>query len=267
MGTVALQIQSPVHQATFVGAAANAINLQGMLPQPAPVPLFYKWYSSLHTPTGITSPADAPKAALNWPNHSQLTLTVALAVGSHTITLAAKDREGESLADVQAVQHAGFAGGPVDAEQPCIIHVFKANIIQPAGAPSPLPLNKGNSTLMAQAPLKWGKQNEQGVIVRDEDYHAINRIRYRWRFEPAGGGAPLAGLPALGADENAIAAFQQSLHFHPADEDHPAPFVSYQGALPAALQPNTNYRLVLRVEDIQSPHIGEEASILIRVVA
>jgi len=258
MSTVSLQILSPAHNTTFVSAAADTVNLRGEVTQATSGTLYYKWYSSLNNPAGINSPQDAAKAALNWPNHNALALTVPLAVGSHILTFTAKDVEGESLADLQAVQLAAVAGGPPKAQQPCLIHVFRATMITAPGSPAPLPLGQGNAVLMAEAPLKWSKKDAQGNFVWDDEYHAINRIRYRWRFEPGAGGPPIAGLPALNASDGEIAAFQSHLQFQPIGNDHP-PYLRYQGSLPTALQVNTIYRLVLRVEDTQPPHTGDEA--------
>jgi hypothetical protein len=260
MSTVTLAILNPAHNALIVGpAAAAAVQLQGQVTDSAPATLFYKWYDSLYSPAGISSAADAPKAALNFPNHGPAALNfpvpASLAIGSHTITLTAKDVEGDSLAEVESVQEAGMAGGPAadNVASPCVIHVLVATMLAPAIS-GPVPtLGKAGSTLEAQAPLKWS----------DANYQAVNRVRFRWRFEPPGGGAPVAGLPPLAAGEAAIAQFQQQLHFGPPDGGHLVPFVRYQGPLPAELVVGNSYRLVLRVEDTNPPHTGHEVSRLV----
>ena len=260
MTSIPLTITHPAHDALLTGSAAN-LTLQGSVDHANSAALFYKWYSSLNNPAGIVGPEDAPKAALNWPNHGPAALSFAtsLAVGSHTLTLAAKDVEGETQAELKTVLLAGIAGGPAaeGVTNPCVVHVFIAEMLLPdPGGPVP-DLSRAESLLEAVAPFKWDAA----------EYQAVNRIRFRWRFEPVGGGTPVAGLPALDADEAAIAQFQQQLHFGLPDDDHAVPFVRYQGALPVALALNQTYRLVLRVEDTNPPHPGHEVFRNVRIIA
>lgn len=259
MADVTLSIVNPQHGMRFFGSAASTIDLNGSIDHPDPGTLFYKWYSSLYNPDIETS-EDAPKAALNWPDHAYqldpLNVSPTFAVGSHTLTLTAKNIEGDSLNELQAVTEAGMTGGPpTDGANPnpCIIHVFVATIVMPDDVAPPLLFYKDTTiALEAQAPLKWA----------ESDYQSINRIRFRWRFVPEAGGDAY-GLPPLDASDAEIEAFQQDLEFH-YDDERKLAFVRYSGGLPNAI-PVGNYTLYLRVEDKQTQHDGDEDTVAVRI--
>src|SRR5215475_6621220 len=110
MPSIELEILEPQHNATLVGGAP--VRLRGRVVTPSPPPLFFKWYSSLNVPS------DVSKVALNFVDDQALDFTTPLGVGSHVLTFTAKDVRGDTLADLQAVQSAGMAGGPLVAPKP-----------------------------------------------------------------------------------------------------------------------------------------------------
>jgi len=226
MSLVHLEILEPQHQARFAGT--GTVRLHGRVVSQGHRPLFFKWYSSLH------APSDATKVALNGPTDNALDVVTSLAVGSHILTFTAKDVEGDSPDELKKVQDAGMAGGPLDAESPCIIHIFIANLVRPASDGATL--NKANSVLEAVAPMKWG----------DPDYQSINHIRYRWRFEPLG--------PPAGRRSADLMPRVEELTFDPS-----GPLVRYQGPLPDGLDTG-DYTLTLRVEGIKDNTVGDEDS-------
>src|SRR3954453_8250612 len=96
MPPVAITITQPANGAVLappafpISGAGLAVAVQGQVTSSGLPPLFYRWYSTLN-------PApDEHKVALNW-NDSQADtqvrgMTATLGVGTHIITLAAKDQ-------------------------------------------------------------------------------------------------------------------------------------------------------------------------------
>jgi hypothetical protein len=198
---------------------------------------------------------------MNYPNHgvSALAFATSLAVGTHVLTLTAKDIEGESLADAQSVTLAGMTGGPAvsGAVEPCLAHVCLANLLTPSPS-GPVPdISIAGTTIEVEAPLKWDQS----------DYQALNRLRFLFRFDPSSGGDAVAGIPALGSSDQQIAQFQATLSFNQPDGGHTVTYLRYTGALPGALVIGTQYRLVVRVEDSQAPHSGHETFRIVRIIA
>jgi hypothetical protein len=262
MASVELHITNPAQpNAILLGPGQAALTLRGTTTHPNPSSLFFKWYSSLYNPPGIAEPEDAPKAAMNFPNHgvSALNFSTTLALGSHVLSLTAKDIEGESLADAQRVTQAGMAGGPPSpgVAEPRVVHVFLAKLLTPSPSGTVPELSKAGTTIEVEAPLKWEM----------DEYKTLNRLRYIFRFDPTGGGTPVAGIPALGSTDEQIAQFQSTLTFHIPDAGHTVTYLRYSGNLPAALVVGDQYRLVVRVEDKQSPHSGHETFRIVRIVA
>ncbi|MFQ5629742.1 MAG: hypothetical protein ACE5I1_13340 [bacterium] len=255
MADVQIGILQPANNQIFIGIEAENIAFRGQVDPNAPQPLFFKWYSSLNKPEGITGPEDAHKASLNKKNvDNPLNFAKPLDIGSHIITFTAKDRESDALTEIKLVQNAGMAGGPEDADSPCIIHVFFSKILVPQ-AETPVPRfsrdSSGNVVVIfeAQAPLKWGKPD--GAM--DEEYHKINRIQYRVRFEPAVTSTPVK-LPNF-----AIAA--KEFVFISPEEESDVPKIRYSGKLVKnALSPGM-YKFVLRVEDQSDSRLGHEDSV------
>ena len=239
MSIVKLAILSPQHGATFVDAPR--VRLRGGVLSSGHPPLFFTWYSSLNTP-----PPDAPtdvalKDSGGGAPADPLDFETVLRVGSHVLTLAAKDVPGDTLADIAAVQDAGMAGGPEAAEQPCIVHVLIATMVEPAADGETL--SRAGSTLAAEAPVHWDA----------DDYQAVNQVRYRWRFEPA---PPVDGRPPV-----TLAPAAGELAF---DATVTPPLV--RCPLPGDLAPG-NYTLVLRVESAADAAQGHEAARQVHVAA
>lgn len=224
MGVVTMSIVEPSNGQNFVGT--SAVRLRGAVGSSGHGTLFFKWYSNL---------AETPAAAA-------LNFDAALPIGSQVLILSAKDVAGETVAELQSVQHAGMAGGPPSVAAPCLIHVLVANLLEPFTPGSVL--SKANSLLTAQAPPQWG----------DAEYQSsVNRLRYRWRFTPAGS-----------PPGRRSADFTPDVIFDPpgrAPNDAPGavPRVRFQGALPAEVD-SGSYLLTLRLERTDAPEVGHEVT-------
>ena len=240
MAAVGLRIVEPENDAAFTGEPIVTFRgeLAELPPELAEVPLFYRWYSSLF-PGADTGRYSMNEDALTdaeepWsdPDH--------LHVGSHVITFAASDRAGETDADLQAVQHAGVTGG-LEGDARCVIHVFKAEILAPL---SDVPL--AGLTVEAEGPAVWAiPADGNGSYTLNDDYHAYNRLRYRWRFEP--NGAP-AGRPVREFTPD-----PGDFGFVPEAD---LARLTYQPALPTTA--TGSYRIVLFVEDALDQGLAQE---------
>lgn len=237
MSEVKLKIIEPAQaESSRVGSAqANAVQLRGQVLSSGHRPLFFKWYSNLKGDTeGVVGTTQ--------------NVTAALKVGSHVVMFTAKDIQGDTPANLQAVQDSGMTGGaPPDAPAPCLIHVYLARMLTPLPTGATPTLSKANSTLEAEAPSQWGKSNvtpPAPPYVLNLDYHRTNRVRYRWVFR--------SGTTQVGE------LIPQQLTFDIKGDG--TPFVRYQGALPGALVVGTTYTLALRVEDKNNPTVGDEVS-------
>ncbi len=234
MASIVLEIQQPAHNATLVGQ--TTVRLQGRVVTSHPGPLFYKWYSSLNAPT------DVSRTALNWNDHQALDFSPALSPGSHILTFTAKDVDGDALADLQQVQTAGMAGGPLDAQSPCIFHLFRAEMVHPQAS-----LSRTNSTLDALAPVKWAAP----------EYQAINRLRYLWRLTPRG--AP-AGRSSAEIPQASLTPIAPTIAGDPV-------LLRFQGALPLGPTDTGSYDLTLRVEDnALGSTVGHEVTRTVTIV-
>src|SRR5215210_3585116 len=242
MGEVKLTILEPQNGQRFVGPSQTNVRMRGNILSTGHGTLHYRWYGGA-------------SGALNTPSDNPLDLTKPLTVGSHVLTFTAKDRPGDALADLKAVQEAGMAGGPPEegVEAPCVVHVFVAQVVEPAAG---APLSRAGSTLTAVAPIQWGKlvdlaDPESGYELNG-DYHEVNKIRYRWRFQPS-------GLPARRASSDLVPSVPQLVFDATA---YNPPTVRYQGPLPGGLGTGS-YTLTLRVEDKGEPATGHETSLAI----
>lgn len=242
MGIVSLSILDPQHESQFVGATASSVRLRGSVSSGHGT-LFYRWYSSLG-------------GALSDSLTNALDIIRPLAVGSHVLTLSAKDVQGDAMADLKAVKEAGMTGGPPvrGVEAPCVVHVFVARMRKPD--PSTATLSKAGSILVAVAPTQWGRETTPGsrVYEPNPEYHSVNRIRYRWRFEPQ-------GPPAGRASDELVPKLTQ-LMFGPDVDTNAPPVVTYRGPLPSGLG-SGNYTLTLRVEDKDDPAVGDSTSLAV----
>ena len=238
MGIVKLAIIKPLDNQRFQGAQASSVRLQGELRSSGHGTLYYRWYSSL-------------AGALNGTSDNPFDFTKSLAVGSHVLTFTTKDVQGDALADIEAVEHAGMAGGPPKdgVEAPCVVHVLVANIVAPEEGET---LSKASDTLTAEAPSQWGTKNATtGAYELNPDYHEVNKILYRWSFQPSG--------PPENRGDGEVEPSEDDLVFGPGPEEDGPMVVTYQGPLPSSLD-NGNYTLTLRVEDMDDPTKGHEVS-------
>ena len=235
---LALELVRPADDTRLVGSG-NA-RLTAALAVPAPVPLFYTWYSSL-APEPLGTELDLP--------------SVALPLGSQVLSLLAKDQPLDTPAAIQAVVHAGMAGGPPVGGQPCRVHVLVADLREPAAGAT---LSRAQATLSAQAPSQWGRKRADPSTVYEPnpDYHALNKLRYRWRFAPS-------GPPAGRASGELVPALNQWRFVPPKADDGvlpPVPLLRYRGPLPAGLGTGA-FTLTLRVDHLDQPALGHERSI------
>lgn len=273
MAEVTLNIVSPQHQQEFDGDTAIAFEIEVLSRDPAG--LFFNWYSSLKVPES-DDPNDVP---INPIPRNTLTFSPLepVPVGSQVISVMAKDQQGDDLDALEAVVDAGMAGGPAPASlSPCVIHVYRATMRWPD--PWDMTLGKASAVLEAVAPYKWGKEKEpdeeeagagepaERIYENDPDYHAINRIYYRWRFEPADNLLATAELPPAGATAAERALFMESLQYG-YDEDEATAFVRYDGSLPDALVVGATYDVVLRVESKENFGVGDEVSQSVTITA
>lgn len=226
-----LRIVQPAHGARIAGTAA--VRLQGQVTSGSAAGLFFTWYSTLNP----AATADHPE--LNAADHSaaRLDWTTALDVGSHVLTFAAADRDGNALATVQAITRAGSAGGAPGSANPapCVVHRLLAVLRTPAADGASL--GRASATIEMRAPVRWGKQQGTGY-VKDPAYHAVNGIRYRFRLAPDG-----AADPARTAEWTpGVDAFVFFV-------DGGQSWLRWQGALPGNVTPGA-YVLTLFVETL-----------------
>jgi len=230
MTAVEVTIMQPADGATFAGGAAVGLAGQAgpLPPELSGVPLYYRWYSSEFPATdGHFSLNDQALPDPAGP------YSAALGLGSQAITLAASDQSGQDKTAQNSTRHGGVAGGSQGPKR-CVIHVFRAVPLQPAAGDT---LSKAASTLEADAPLHWPKQ----------EYQALNRLRYRWRFtpDPTDGRKTADLIPTADALQFAF--------------EGTTPVVRYAGPLPDL--DLGGYTMQLHVEDIQDSTVGDTASV------
>ena len=245
MSAVELTIVQPQNGAVFAQGETQVrmVGQVGELPaELAGVDLYYRWYSSLF-------PSQKDRYSINQTalGDPAAPFDAPLGVGSHAISLAASDQDGETKDAQNATRHGGVAGGAAEGEKQCVIHLFRATLV----APQPnATLNRASTTLEldAEAPLQWWrtKSGATDVFEINPDYREINRIRYRWRFapNPADGRAAADLVPSVEALIRPPGAASR---------------VRYPGPLPSVLGTG-NYTLTLRVEDKDDPSLGHQAS-------
>ncbi len=230
MTAVDVKIVQPSDGATFVGGPAVVLVGQaGPLPaELSGVTLYYRWYSSEFPATdGHFSLNDQALPDPGGP------YSAALGLGSQAITLAASDQPGQDTTAQDDTRHGGVAGGSQGPKR-CVVHVFRAVPRRPAAGDT---LSKAASTLEADAPLHWPKQ----------EYQALNRLRYRWHFapDPADGRKTADLVPAADALQFAF--------------DGTTPVVRYAG--PLGDVDLGGYSMQLHVEDIQDSTVGDTTSV------
>lgn len=247
MAEIDLQIGQPIHQAAFVApgpATSVTVPMTGAVLSTAhqPAPLFFVWYSSLQ--------GELDRAAAISPS---------LLVGTHVITFTAKDQDDAGVAQpdlkalYQSVTHIGAAGGaPPEVDSPCVIHVFAANMIEPAAGTANLSI--ANPVLEAQAPLQWAnfdKGPPPMFVGMSPEYHALNKIRYRWLFRRVGD-PPSATIELDLQGGNALSLLE--------GEASKPSRLHYNGSLPGSLISGADYLVTLRVEHADDVSIGHEVT-------
>lgn len=218
MPAIELNIVEPQNNTFFTPPAS--VSFRGAAEVPEEItdkPIYFRWYSSFFetsvdrysmNETAITS-ADA------FYSHE-------LSMGTHIITFAASDVEGESTEEFTTIEYGGVTGG-VQGDGQCLVHIVKANILYPADLSTDV--THASVQLQAEAPSKWAiaEKLESGATryVKNDDYHAVNRLQYRWIFEPV---IEPAEEPAEEPDERPVVEFIASpddLLFQPATESDP----------------------------------------------
>lgn len=241
MADPVLRILQPANGAKIAGT--GDVRLQAQLQSGSATGLFFKWYSTLNAAASSAHPelnaADHSAAKLDW--------TTPLDVGTHVISLSATDRDGNDLPSIKGVTRAGSTGGaPVPANPaPCVVHRLWATLKTPAA--NGATLSRASSLIEARAPSRWAKKDTIGNYVMDTDYHQLNGIRYRFRFEPSGAPDPSKTAEVIPS--------ANALTFFIADS---TPYVRWSGALPGNLA-NGPYVLTLFVESLDGS-VGHSVS-------
>jgi len=266
LNPISLAIRQPVHAQSFVatGAATTVtVPLRAEIvatTAAAPAALFRKWYSNL---------AAEPLGALDQIN-------AVLSVGSHTITYTVKDKNEDGVLPAQleplfkSIEHFGATGGPpvpppADGK-PCVIHVLVANLLTPVNLGN---LSKASAVLEAEAPLPWGKYVKDAFVYpeRDPNYHATNKVRYRWFFRRIAPAGPVLELDVQGGNAMTLIPPHPASAAPPLPKVDPPPRLRYSGALPAAVVVGQQYSVTLRVEHADTPAQGHEVSRTVTIVA
>jgi hypothetical protein len=236
MPALAITLVRPADHTRLAGS--GVLRLTAALAAPAPVPLFYKWYSS--------AAADPLGTALDLPAAN-------LPLGSQVITFSAKDQAADTPAALQAVVFAGMAGGPKPDGQACRVHVLRAGLRQPAAGAS---LSRASATLAAEAPPRWARKIPPALVYEtDPDHQALNRLRFRWRFSPL-------GAPAGRASADLLPSLAQWQYVPPPGDNSAPPLLRYSGPLPGGLGTGS-YQLTLRVEDKDDAGFFHEQSVTV----
>jgi hypothetical protein len=244
-----MRIDQPDNQHVFIGTGTQPHVLvdfagRALSSTHEPAPLFFTWYSSLESELGnATSLSNIP-----------------LHVGSHVITLMAKDKSDAGVPDNQlealykSVAHIGAAGGPpppAPPGNPCVIHVLIANMLAPDSATTTL--SRSNPLLEAQAPVQWANYvsgPSPGYEGLNPEYHAVNKIRYRWFLQRT---HPTPG-PEFELDLQAYVATE----IIPAASASEASRLRYIGDL-SSVAVGEKYSVRLRVEDKENSSVGHQA--------
>jgi hypothetical protein len=228
MTAVEVTIVGPADGATSVGGGPVALTgrLGDRPVELADVTLYCRWYSSEFRATNTRFSLNAD--ALTDP---EVAFSAGLGVGSQAITLGVSDQRKEDKTAQNDTRHGGVAGGAVGPKR-CIVHVFRAVPRPPIAGE---PLSKAESTLEADGPLHWP----------EPDYQAMNRLRYRWLFEPN---------PADGRKSGELVPAPDDLT---ADAAGDPSIVRYVGPLPDL--DLGGYTMRLRVEDLRDPAVGDLA--------
>jgi hypothetical protein len=235
MAVIPLHIREPANDKDYYGSPT--VNFSGTATVKLPkdskgVTLYYRWYSSI--PPAVKQDHYAMNETA-WTD-PETPFSKTLGVGSHTITFAVSDREGQTLADMEAIQYGGVTGG-AKGDNRCVIHVFKANMIEPVEEKI-LFINKEDNQFIAEAPLIW----------TNPDYKEVNRLRYRWEFIPSGEPKGRKTVDFTPDDQYKFEQYNELT------------VISYTGRLPEELVEG-DYQLILHVEDKDGKLGGDQYTI------
>jgi len=191
MSAIELSIETPEHDSVYTGSASVTFRGSATVPDElTELPLYYRWYSNLFYS------GEDERYSMNEPaqTSADVAYSTTLSLGTHAIAYAVSDVAGESQSEFESIQYGAVTGG-AEGDSKCLVHVFKANILLPLDNSS---VSRSALVLEAEAPGQWGMSQDTTVggppYVVNEDYQAINRLQYRWCFEPRGGPS---GRPAL----------------------------------------------------------------------
>ena len=227
--------------------------------------LYYRWYSSLFSPTW--SDPDHPdyfSVERNVLTRADTVFEWTPGIGSHVITFAVSDQNGETREQLEAITHSGVTGGSEEGDSQCLLHVFSAVPLPPQGNINALP--KTDFRLIAQAPTNWGSlvpDSDPIEYTANVDYHKYNRLQYRWEIIPEDTSATLPSLPDPLTPENlAFGRYSQfNTDIEPIIDDEPNPddvfVVCYPSNRSESLNiANGTYTILLHVEDNHPDSIG-----------
>lgn len=251
MSVVKLKILEPPHGATI--KEKRKVTLRGEAQPGEWTALFYKWYSNVGSDPPPPAPTQQnPDTSLNRGATAALTFEPTLPLGTHVITLAARDVAGETPADLGAVKHAGMTGGPATGPAPCVIHVLYAEITEPAPGAA-ISKSGAGPKFAVRVPPVW----------ENKEYQAnVNQLRYVMRLAPEGlpaGRGEVTLEPAFGPHPDQTMSYLLKLK-PPFEFVKDSSTMRYTGALPAALGTG-NYTLRLRVERKDDPSVAHEATL------
>ncbi|PID85218.1 MAG: hypothetical protein CSB13_09230, partial [Chloroflexi bacterium] len=149
MAAVKVSITEPQHDEIYIGSPSVSFRGSAEVPDElTTTPLYFRWYSNQFSDPGPDR-YSMNAAALTAANQA---FTTTLSLGTHVISFAASDVAGETKADFESIQHGGVIGGS-QGDFPCLIHVFKANLLLPANGAS---IGHNSVILQAEAPEQWG---------------------------------------------------------------------------------------------------------------
>lgn len=280
MAFVPLRITTPKNNMPVEGLAETLFRGEVVedLNEIKNVPLYFRWYSSLYEPEMTDDEPPKPDHfAIN--NNLQTRANKPFSwqpgIGSHAITLAVSDQQGEEQADLLQIKHAGVTGGAPIEEQ-CLIHVFHAVLLPPKDGFNPV--SRDSLLLIAQAPSSWMQPDSESVVNDfkiNQDYHEINRLQYRWEFIPVGainGRPTIDFIPTLeqlefgryssvndeipetiDPDDIPNPADVFVVHIKPNDHQTDQQLADWQNV-------TGTYNLILHVEDSTDENIGHDSS-------
>lgn len=183
MQAIELNIIEPQNNSFFIAPASVSFKGQSKLPDELlETPLYYRWYSSLFE-------ASENRYSMNEvaTTSAETLFTHELVMGTHVIAFAVSNVAGESADEFTTIEHGSVTGG-AEGNAQCLLHVLKANILLPQDLSTDI--NHSSVQLQAEAPAQWGRAEDihtgEAPYIINDDYQAVNRLQYRWVFEPEG---------------------------------------------------------------------------------